>query len=129
LATEFYRTVHWTQVVDAGATGSQATLSLAADDDAWLFIDNNLKLDDGGVKPITAVADVVLNLSPGNHVFDLFFADRHHTESGITFTADLVPNQVPEPATLLLWGTTAAGLGTLVRRRKARRAAPEQLSA
>jgi fibro-slime domain-containing protein len=110
-----YRTVHWTGVFHVGAGG--ASLSLSADDDAWLFLNNGLVLDNGGVKAITAANTSTTNLVAGDYVVDLFFADRHQVQSGIAFTCEGCLDPVPEPATLLLFGTTLAGLGAAVRRR------------
>lgn len=110
-----YRTVHWTGVFHVGAGG--ASLSLSADDDAWLFLNNGLVLDNGGVKAISVATTSTTNLVAGDYVVDLFFADRHPVQSGIAFTCEGCLDPVPEPATLLLFGTTLAGLGAVVRRR------------
>jgi hypothetical protein len=120
----FYRAVHWTGSFTA--LGS-VVLTIGADDDAWLFLkggpyaDFTLVVDNGGVKPVTAASPAVI--PAGTYQLALFFADRHTSESAITFTCDAVNGgggciaPVPEPATLLLFGTTLAGLGAVVRRR------------
>ena len=111
-----YLAVHWTAQFSNSAP---ATFNLSADDHAFLYIDGVLFLDDGGIKPIGAGVSGVL-AATGNHTLDLFFADVHTVQSGIVFscTGCLDPTSaVPEPATLVLFGSTLVGLGTVVRRR------------
>lgn len=126
-----FRSVHWSGSFHA--TGL-VDLALTSDDDAWLFIRSSgagnysLLLDSGGVKAI-GITDPVhqthLGLAAGDYDIQLFFADRHVVQSGITFecTTHEGPgggsciDPVPEPTTLLLLGSTLAGLGTVVRRR------------
>jgi fibro-slime domain-containing protein len=116
-----YRAVHWTGAFSVGGLG--ATLSMTADDDAWLFLNGALELDNGGVKALGLGTISNTSLVAGDYIVDLFFADRHQIQSGIAFTCigcldqavDLEP--IPEPATLLLFGTTLAGLGAVIRRR------------
>jgi fibro-slime domain-containing protein len=110
-----YRAVHWTGTFSVGAGGAHLTLS--ADDDAWLFLNGGLAMDNGGVKAIGLAQTTTANLAAGTYVVDLFFADRHQIQSGIDFECSGCLDPVPEPATLLLFGTTLAGLGAVVRRR------------
>ncbi len=107
-----FRAVHWTGVL---AITPATVLSLSADDDAWLFLNGNLVLDNGGVKALSlATTSTITGLAAGNYTVDLFFADRNTVQSGIAFS---VIDPIPEPATLLLFGTTLAGLGAMIRRR------------
>jgi fibro-slime domain-containing protein len=109
-----YRAVHWTGAFHVATT---ASLTLSADDDAFLFLNGNLALDNGGVKALSLATTTSTTLGPGDYVVDLFFADRHVSQSGIAFSCEGCLDPVPEPTTLLLFGTTLAGLGTVVRRR------------
>jgi len=109
-----FRAVHWTGVL---AITPATVLTLTADDDAWLFLNGSLLtgLDNGGVKALSlATTSTITGLAAGNYTVDLFFADRHTVQSGIAFS---VIDPIPEPATLLLFGTTLAGLGAVIRRR------------
>jgi hypothetical protein len=113
-----YLAVHWTA---AFSNAAPVTFSIQADDHAFLYIDGVLVLDDGGVKGVgDAQAGPVLYNLTGNHTLDLFFADTHVVQSGIIFSCDGCQDPsstVPEPATLVLFGSTLVGLGTVVRRR------------
>jgi len=111
-----FRAVHWTGTFLVGATGAHLTLS--ADDDAFLFLNGNLRIDNGGVKAIGLAQTTSADLTAGTYVVDLFFADRHQTQSGLAFSCEGCLDPVPEPTTLLLFGTTLAGVGAVVRRLK-----------
>jgi fibro-slime domain-containing protein len=134
-----YRAVHW--IGAFSVVGAPVTISLTADDDAWLFLNGSLALDNGGVKASSPATTTPGSLGVGDYILDLFFADRHQMQAGITFSCggagtcvdlavvDLEPgvdlDPIPEPATLLLFGTTLAGLGAVLRWRMKGQKAPE----
>ena len=117
----YFRTVHWQGTFDLASPGT-VTLGLGSDDDAFIFIDNTLFVDDGGVHGLTYVPYVTDPLTAGTHKVDLFFADRHTVESGIDFTASIQLNPtgtVPEPSALALLFAGGSVGAAFLRRRKA----------
>jgi len=107
-------------------TGGES-FSFTGDDDVWVFIDDALVVDLGGVHgALTGAVDLdTLGLTAGEtYSLDLFHAERHTTESNFAFTTSiaLVDNPVPEPGTLVVFalGLTALGAGMARGRRHAR---------
>jgi len=99
--------------------GGSATFNLGSDDDAWVFLNGNLIMDNGGVHGVTNAPTTVSGLLPGTNTLDIFYADRHVTGAYISFSSDVTLNAVPEPASFLPLGLGSIGLVAL-RRRKAR---------
>lgn len=114
--SRYFFAVHWTGSFYVAAE-QDYNYSMGSDDDSWLFIDDNLTLDLGGVHGVT-YANYNVHLTAGWHDIDIFFAERHTVQSGfqLNFFSDLEPEPtIPEPATMVLFGLGLIG-GFTVRR-------------
>ncbi len=110
-----------TFVTPAGGT---VTFSLSSDDDAWVFLNGMLVVDNGGVHSSTSPPVTISDLAPGTNTVEVFYADRHTVLANLTFdaTATLTPS-VPEASTWAMMLTGFAGIGFAAFRR-GRKTAP-----
>jgi fibro-slime domain-containing protein len=116
-----YVAAYWTGTFDM-VSGGAVTFNLGSDDDAWIFVDGVLQVDDGGIHGLTVVPTVTTPLSSGSHDIAVFFADRHTVAAAIDLSADVTFNPsspVPEPSSTVLLGTVLLLFVVRFGRRKA----------
>jgi len=110
----YFRSVHWQGTFNMASAG-QISLNMSVDDDAWLFIDGNLVIDDH----YGTSASANPTMSAGTHSIDIFFDDRVASNDGFNFSSSVALSPVPEPGAITLFaGGAFCLLARATRRQK-----------
>ena len=103
-------------------SASTVTMGIAADDDAFIFIDGQYL---GGLGGIQAIGSSFTSFTSGTlgsgwHNVEIFYADQDEVAASLAFTSNVSITPTPEPGSLALLGTGVLAMGGTIRRRMKR---------
>ena len=90
-----YFAVHWETSITVSESGNY-TFDIGSDDDSWVYIDNEMVCDLGGIHGLD-ISSYTIHLDEGEHDLDIYFAERRRVQSGFYFEfidADLNPHLI-----------------------------------
>ena len=94
------------------AADTNVTFNVASDDDSFLYIDGNLVIDNAGIHSLTVAPSTTIDLGPGSHTVNLFYADRDPVSAELSFSSSVpISASTPEGST---GGLIALGIALLV---------------
>lgn len=96
----FHFAVHWRALTRIPKDGKY-DFSMTSDDDSWLFIDDTLKINNGGVHGAKKMQESI-SLTAGYHIIDIYFAERSKKSSHFEFIPDTQLSFYPLPENCLL---------------------------
>jgi len=82
---DYHFGAHW-QAKATVATSGDYQYTLTSDDDAWVYVDGVLQVDNSGIHaPTTQTGTLSLT---DEHIIDVFFAERHTSRSSLSFNIE-----------------------------------------
>lgn len=87
--------VNWRAVMVVPTSGTY-TFTMASDDDSWLFIDDRLVIDSGGLHGAEEKT-VTVQLNKGRHKVEIFYADRRGPGASFVFNGNGSLEFIPLP--------------------------------
>ena len=78
-----YFAVHWETTIIVPASGNY-TFDLGSDDDSWVYIDDEMVCDLGGIHGMD-ISSYTVYIEEGEHELNIYFAERHRVQSGFYF--------------------------------------------